>query len=141
PPSLGRSREGTPVLGDLLHRLDHVWRGVAEDQARVVAVEVEAIDAVDIPDVGALAPLDGERVGIEEGRRPAVTAGHDGKRLLVQGTRTRGLRGVLAQLLLDTHAISPPLTPAPRTASDSRRSRCASATPTAWKRSDWPGLT
>src|SRR4029450_4067441 len=107
--------------------------------ARVVTVEVQAIDPVGVPHVRALAPLDDERVGIEEGRRPAVAAGHDGQRLLVQGARTRGLRGVLAQLLLDAHAISS-LTTAPSTASDSRRRRCASATPTAWKRSDWPGL-
>ena len=35
--------------------------GVAEDQARVVAVEVHALDAVGVPDVGALPALEVER--------------------------------------------------------------------------------
>src|SRR5436309_14055175 len=85
-----------------------------------------------------MAPLDGDRVGIEESRRPAVAPGHDGQRLLVQDARASGLRGVLDQLFVDAHAISS-FTAARSTASDSRSSRCASATPPAWKRSEWPG--
>ena len=77
-----------------------VRRRVAEDQARVVAVEVEAVVAVRVPDVRALPALDVERIRIEERRRAAVAARHDRHRLLVQraGAR-RSCRGTRPALV------------------------------------------
>ena len=135
---LGRPGERQPVLGRLLHGLHDVRRRMAQDEARVVAVEVEAVDPVGVPDVRALAALDRERIRIEEGRGAAVAARHDRQRLFVQHARAAGLRGVLAQLLVDAHAISS-LTAVSRSASASRSSRCASATVTARKRNVCPG--
>src|SRR6267143_4634956 len=135
---LRRARERETVLGRLLDRLHDVRVGVAEDQARVVAVEVETVGAVGVPDVCALPALDVERVRIEERGGPAVAAGHDRQRFLVQRARAARLRGVLGNLFVDTHADSSLTTPS-RDASHSRSSRCASSTVTALNRTAWPG--
>src|SRR2546428_821443 len=135
-----RPREREPLRDRLLDRLDDLRRRVAQDQARVVAVEVEAVVVVGVPDVGALAALDVERVRVEERRRTAVAAGHDRHRLFVQGTGAGRLRRVLVELLLDTHAISS-RSPVSRAASARYSSRWASSTVTARNRSDCPGLT
>ena len=135
-----RPREREPLRDRLLDRLDDLRRRVAQDQARVVAVEVEAVVVVGVPDVGALAALDVERVRVEERRRAAVAAGHDRHRLFVQGTGADRLRRVLVELLLDTHAISS-RSPVSRAASARYSSRWASSTVTARNRSDCPGLT
>ena len=103
---LGGARERQARLGHRLHGLHHVGRGVAEDQARVVAVEVHALDAVGVPDVGALPALEVERIRIEERRRAAVAARHDRHRLLVERARAARLRRVLGQLLVKAHADS-----------------------------------
>jgi hypothetical protein len=76
---------------------------VAEHQARVVAVEVDPLDAVGVPDAGALPALEVERVRIEERRRAAVAAGHHGDGLLVEGPRPAGLGGVFRGFLVETH--------------------------------------
>ena len=137
---LGRAGERQPVLGDALDGLHHVTVGVTQHEARVVVVEVETLDTVGIPDVRALAALEVERIRVEERSGPAVTAGHDGHRLLVQRAGAGGLRRVLGDFLVQTHeAVSCSSTRA-RAASDSLSRRWASGTPTAVKRRRWPGL-
>src|SRR5438876_11576844 len=81
---LGGTGEGQTVLGDPLHRFDHVAVSVAEHEARVVAVEVEALDAVGVPDVRTLAALEVEGIRVEERGGAAVAAGRDGHRFLVE---------------------------------------------------------
>src|SRR5262249_41934156 len=103
---LGRAGERHAEQDRFLRRLDDVGWRVAEDQTRVVAVEVETVDAVGVPDVRALGALDVERVGIEERRRAAVAAGHDGAGFLVERARPARFRQVLVQLLVDGHAAS-----------------------------------
>src|SRR5262249_9611067 len=137
---LGGAGEREAILGHALHGLDDVAVRVAEDEARVVAVEVEALDPIGIPDVRALAALGVERIGIEERRGAAIAAGHDGHGFFVERARASGLRRVLVEFLVQTHqAISCSSTPA-KAASDSLSSRWAVATSTAVKRIRWPGL-
>ena len=102
---LGRAGERQPGLGDGLHGLHDVGRRVTEHQARVVAVEVDALDAVGVPDVGTLTALEVERIRIEEGRRAAVAAGHDRHGLLVQAARARRLRRVFGGFLVQAHLM------------------------------------
>ena len=132
-------RERETVRDRLLDHLDDLGRRVAQDQTRV-AVEVDTVGAVGVPDVGALATLDVERVRVEERGRPAVAARHDRQRLVVQGAGADRLRRVLVDLLLDAHAISS-LSPVSKMASARYNSRWASSTVTARNRSDCPGLT
>ena len=129
------ARKGQAEGGGVLRRLHHVRMGVAQDEARVVAVEVQAVHAVHVPDVRALSPLDVEGIGIEEGRGPAVAARHDGHGIFVQAAGPRGLGQVLVQLSIDAHYASI-LGPGARSRSEhsSRSARWASASVTARKR-------
>src|SRR2546427_3398158 len=137
---LGGTGEGQTVLGDPLHRFDHVAVSVAEHEARVVAVEVEALDTVGVPDARALATLEVEGIRVEERGGAAGAAGHDGHRFLVERARAGGLRRGLGGFLVQTHqAISCSATLV-RAASDSLSRRWARATSTAVKRRRWPGL-
>src|SRR4029453_10446160 len=69
---LGRAGKRQPPLAQRPDGLDDGGHGVAEHQARVVAVEGPALDAVGVPDASALPALEGERIGIEERRGGAV---------------------------------------------------------------------
>ena len=81
---LGGAGVGHSERDGLVGRLHDVERRVTEDEARVVAVEVEAIDAIGVPEVGALRALDVERIGVEERRRPTVPTWHDGAGFFVK---------------------------------------------------------
>ena len=123
----------------LVHRLDHLGGRVAQHEARVVAVEVQPVVAVGVDDVRPVPALDVERVGVEERRRPAVAAGHDGQRVLVQHARPRRLRQVFRKLSLDAHDTSS--STSLRATCSRCTIRCASASSIARKRSRCPGLT
>ena len=100
---LARPREGHAAGGLLRDRLDHGGMRVAQDQARVVAVEVEALGAVGVPDARALPARDVEGIGVEEGRGPAVAARHHAQRLLVHLPRAGRLGLVVVDDGLERH--------------------------------------
>ena len=70
--------------GLALHRLDDPRMAVAEDQRRVVRDEVDALDAVHVPDAAALAAGDVDGIRVVEDRRPRVAARQRAERALPQ---------------------------------------------------------
>src|SRR5205823_2072237 len=96
--------ERQAALRGLAHGFDDRFGRVPEDQARVVAVEVDPLVAIGVPHVSALAALYIEGIRIEEGRGAAVATRHDADRFFVQRARAPGLADVLALFLLNAHA-------------------------------------
>jgi hypothetical protein len=76
---------------------------VTENQARVVPVEIDAIVAVGVPDVGAVPALEIERVRIEERGSAAVAARHGEKRLLEQRAGARRLGHIFVDFPIHAH--------------------------------------
>src|SRR6266545_5022928 len=155
---LARTRKGHAPARRVLDGLDDGRVGVAQDQARVIAVEVQSLDAVGVPDARAFSPRDIERIRIEEDRRAAVAARHHTERFLVELARACALSLVVVDRVFEGHGLSFPPHPAPSPlwgeggmrgystvdSSRSRRARSsawASATVTLRNRSRWPGLT
>ena len=99
---LVRRGDAHQPCGLALHRLHDPRMAVAEDERRVVRDEVDALDAVCVPDAATRSPRDVDGVRVVEDRRPRVAARQRAERTLPEGSG-RGRQWLVAS---DQHVVA-----------------------------------